>query len=68
MGASGSLLIATIHLLSFIPAKCWIAPEIPTAIYNSGATIFPVCPICKSLEMNPASTAALVAPTRDINK
>lgn len=22
-------------LLSFIPARCWIAPEIPTAMYNS---------------------------------
>ena len=102
-------------LLSFIPAKCWMAPEIPTAIYNScmkilnlvnllqkptcsnrphsqapvqlpgaeskwwkagqrpgnkatcsrltGATIFPVCPTCISLGTNPASTAALEAPT-----
>ncbi len=32
IGASGSLLMATIVLESFIPAKCWIAPEIPTAI------------------------------------
>lgn len=22
-------------LLSFIPARCWMAPEIPTAMYNS---------------------------------
>ena len=29
-------------LESFIPAKCWIAPEIPTAIYRSGATTLPV--------------------------
>lgn len=39
-----------------------MAPEIPTAIYNSGATTFPVCPTCKSLETKPASTAALEAP------
>ena len=42
IGASGSLLIATITLLSFMPARCWIAPEIPTATYRSGATILPV--------------------------
>lgn len=35
IGASGSLLIATITLESFIPAKCWMAPDIPTAMYNS---------------------------------
>ena len=32
IGASGSLFMATIVLESFIPAKCWIAPEIPTAM------------------------------------
>ena len=25
------VLIATITLLSFMPARCWMAPEIPTA-------------------------------------
>lgn len=84
MGASASLLMATIVFESFIPAKCWMAPEIPTATYSScneneihlsmpfnkiqtksltGATIFPVCPICKSLGTYPASTAARDAPT-----
>jgi len=29
----------------------------------TGATIFPVCPTCMSLGTNPASTAALDAPT-----
>ena len=29
-----------------MPARCCIAPDIPTAIYNSGATIFPVWPTC----------------------
>ena len=31
IGASSSLLIATINLESFIPARCWIAPEMPIA-------------------------------------
>jgi hypothetical protein len=30
MGASLSLLMATITLLSFMPEMCWIAPEMPT--------------------------------------
>ena len=33
---------ATITLESYILAKCWIAPEIPTAMYSCGATILPV--------------------------
>lgn len=40
IGASGSLFIATIVFESFIPAKCCIAPEIPTAMYNSLKNIF----------------------------
>ncbi len=32
MGASSSLLMATMALESFIPARCWMAPEMPTAI------------------------------------
>ena len=31
IGASSSLLIAMIVLESFMPARCWIAPEMPTA-------------------------------------
>ena len=45
-----------------MPAICWIAPEIPTAMYRSGATILPVWPTCQSLGTKPASTAALLAP------
>ena len=45
-----------------MPARCWIAPEIPTAMYRSGATILPVCPTCMSLGTKPESTAALDAP------
>jgi hypothetical protein len=32
IGASASLLIATMILESFMPARCWIAPEMPTAM------------------------------------
>mmetsp|Transcript_6936 Transcript_6936/g.14267 ORF Transcript_6936/g.14267 Transcript_6936/m.14267 type:complete len:253 (-) Transcript_6936:314-1072(-) len=63
MGASASVLMATITLESFIPLKCCMAPEIPAAIYKSGATTFPVWPTCQSLGQNPASTAAREAPT-----
>lgn len=55
--------MATTHFESFMPAKCWTAPDIPTAMYKSGATTFPVCPTCISLGQNPASTAARDAPT-----
>src|SRR5690606_39125795 len=44
IGASGSLLIATIVLAVCIPARCWIAPEIPSATYSCGDTETPVCP------------------------
>lgn len=44
MGASASLLTATITLESLMPARCCIAPETPNAIYSSGATILPVWP------------------------
>ena len=40
-----------------------MAPEIPTAIYKSGTTTFPVCPTWWSLLIYPASTAARDAPT-----
>ena len=46
-----------------MPAKCCIAPDIPTATYKSGATTLPVCPTCQSLGAKPESTAALLAPT-----
>lgn len=62
IGASPSLLMAAITLLSFIPAKCWIAPDIPAHRYNCGATFFPVWPTWRLLSANPLSTAALDAP------
>src|SRR5699024_10502349 len=45
--ASSSLLMAIIVLAVCIPAKCCIAPEIPTAIYRSGETETPVWPTCR---------------------
>src|SRR5512135_3568644 len=54
--------MATMTRLSFIPARCWIAPEMPTATYRSGATILPVWPTCQSFGTKPASTAAREAP------
>ncbi|KAH3667176.1 hypothetical protein OGAPHI_002825 [Ogataea philodendri] len=54
-------------LASFIPARCWMAPEIPTAMYKSGATTLPVCPTCSELSQKPASTAALEAPMAAFN-
>src|SRR5438067_2620971 len=32
IGASSSLLIATMSFESFMPARCWIAPDMPIAI------------------------------------
>ncbi|MCY1298819.1 hypothetical protein D9M68_774760 [compost metagenome] len=57
------MLIATMTLESFMPARCWMAPEMPTAMYSCGATILPVWPTCMSFGTKPASTAAREAPT-----
>lgn len=62
IGASASLLIAAMTLLSFMPARCCIAPEMPAHRYSCGATFLPVCPTCKLLSAKPLSTAALDAP------
>jgi hypothetical protein len=50
-------------LLSFMPARCWIAPLMPQAMYRLGATILPVWPTCQSFGAYPASTAARLAPS-----
>ena len=44
IGAPGSLLIAMMISESSIPARCWIAPEMPHAIYRFGRTVLPVWP------------------------
>jgi hypothetical protein len=48
IGASASLLMATMVPASLMPVRCWIAPEMPTATYSSGAMILPVWPTCIS--------------------
>src|SRR3954451_7567039 len=63
IGASGSLLIATIVLDVCMPARCWIAPEMPTAMYSCGDTVTPVWPTCMLCGTQPASTTAREAPT-----
>ena len=45
------------------PDICWLAPEMPTAIYNSGATVLDVIPSCVSSSQYPSSQAPLVEPT-----
>src|SRR5437588_926983 len=44
MGASRSLLMATMFLDPFIPTMCWVAPEMPQAMYTVGLTVLPVWP------------------------
>src|SRR5512132_4344047 len=63
IGACGSLLIATITPDACIPTLCWIAPEIPQAMYSFGDTVLPVWPTCVEYGYQPASTTARVAPT-----
>src|SRR5215469_16634024 len=63
IGASGSLLIAMIVFDVCIPARCWIAPEIPTAAYSCGDTVLPVWPTWNACGYQPASVTARDAPT-----
>ena len=67
IGAFGSLLIATITFELCIPTLCWIAPEMPQAMYSFGDTVFPVWPTCVAYGYQPASTTARVAPTAPPN-
>src|SRR5258708_3146411 len=55
--------MATITRALTIPARCWIAPEIPTAMYSWGATLFPVWPTWNDDGRQPASVTAREAPT-----
>src|ERR671935_97213 len=63
MGAFGSLLIATITPELCMPTLCWIAPEIPQAMYRRGETVLPVWPTWAAYGYQPASTTARVAAT-----
>ena len=46
-----------------MPARCWMAPEMPLATYSCGETVLPVCPTWKECGYQPESTAAREAPT-----
>src|SRR5712691_8417858 len=63
MGASASLLMATITLDDDIPARCWMAPLMPAATYRVGETVLPVWPTWYWWSTQPASTTAREAPT-----
>src|SRR3954454_13765617 len=63
IGASGSLLMATMVFDVCMPARCWMAPEMPHATYNVGETVLPVWPTWYECGYQPASVAALDAPT-----
>ena len=39
----------------FMPTRCWIAPEMPSATYSFGATVWPELPTCRSIGSQPAS-------------
>ena len=44
IGASGSLLMAMMFFEPFMPTMCWVAPEMPAAMYTVGFTTLPVWP------------------------
>ena len=44
MGASLSLLMAMMFFEPFMPTMCWVAPEMPAAMYTPGFTTLPVWP------------------------
>ena len=44
IAASGSLLMAIIVAEFSMPFVCWMAPEMPRAMYKSGFTWTPVTP------------------------
>src|ERR1035438_161704 len=46
-----------------MPARCWIAPEMPTAMWSWGETVLPVWPTWNWCGYQPASVAARDAPT-----
>jgi len=61
IGASLSLLIATIVFDVRMPAMCWMAPEMPTATYRLGLTTRPVCPIWSLCGRHPSARRTALA-------
>ena len=62
IGASLSLLMAMMFFEPFMPTMCWVAPEMPRAMYTSGFTTLPVWPTWYEYGTQPASTMARLAP------
>ena len=46
-----------------MPARCWMAPEMPAAMYSWGETVLPVWPTWNWCGYQPASVTARDAPT-----
>ena len=59
MGASGSLLTAMTFLAPDMPTRCCTAPDIPNAMYRSGATVLPDMPTWREQGIQPFSTRDL---------
>ena len=57
MGAVASLLMAMIWSEFCMPTRCWMAPEMPQAMYSRGFTVLPVWPTCRPWGIQPAATA-----------
>src|SRR5580698_5867216 len=68
IGASASLLITMMVLDVCMPARCWMAPEMPTAMYSCGDTVFPVWPTWNWCGYQPASVAERVGELLDQRK
>ena len=47
--------MATMVRAPFMPTRCWIAPEMPSATYSFGATVWPELPIWRSIGSQPLS-------------
>src|ERR1700750_984914 len=54
--------MATMVLEVCMPARCWMAPEIPTAMYSCGETVLPVWPTWNWCGYQPAAVSGRGAP------
>src|SRR5229473_4397867 len=63
IGASASALMARMRLAPLQPAMCWVAPEIPQAMYRSGAILVPVWPTWSEWGRQPALVTTREQPT-----
>src|SRR5216683_2859791 len=63
IGASASELMARMRLAPLQPAMCCVAPEIPHAMYSSGAILVPVWPTWSEWGRQPALVTTREQPT-----